>query len=479
MQRDFDAERESEEIAALLGSSIADVRRAYIGDGEGNINAVDDTDYVNAYYIRLDRPDNPEFTVAFADPFQQTQLFTTDAIVKVKPYYQDGIKRVGTWVIIGGDELMTNQQFGFEPPDPSSGIGNIVQHNHTSPSTGGTLDINTLTGILAAARGGTGIDMVTDIGDDKAVLVFNTATEQVEAANWQFGGLIAGADTAAPMVINATAEGDIVEAYDTGSAFAFRRKANNFTASTNPSNNDDEGDGYYRGSLWYNTSTEVLYWCKSNATGSAVWVVATLGTPRSGVDTIDPTVDDDIDLGYGVGSLWVNTTTPALFICYDASDGAADWQPVGNTYTPPLDNLGASADPTISDDETMGYGVRSLWENTSNNTTWICINPATGAAVWKRINASGSPVTITTNYSVVGYDRFLLIDATAGNITVTLPAVSVFFELSLTIKRIDATGNTVTIDGDGANIDGAGTYTLTTQYESITMTPDNTQWWAY
>ncbi len=41
--------------------------------------------------------------------------------------------------------------------------------------------------------------------------------------------------------------------------------------------------------------------------------------------TIDPTVTDDADAGYSVGSTWVNTTTHEGFILVDATPGAAVW----------------------------------------------------------------------------------------------------------------------------------------------------------
>ena len=44
------------------------------------------------------------------------------------------------------------------------------------------------------------------------------------------------------------------------------------------------------------------------------------------VTTADPTVNDDIDLGYIVGSKWMNSTSGDTFICEDNSDGAADWR---------------------------------------------------------------------------------------------------------------------------------------------------------
>lgn len=39
----------------------------------------------------------------------------------------------------------------------------------------------------------------------------------------------------------------------------------------------------------------------------------------------DPTVNDDVDLGYKTGDIWINTGDAGVFICIDNSDGAADW----------------------------------------------------------------------------------------------------------------------------------------------------------
>jgi hypothetical protein len=44
--------------------------------------------------------------------------------------------------------------------------------------------------------------------------------------------------------------------------------------------------------------------------------------------TTDPTVDDDADAGYTVGSIWVNTATGDSFILTDGTDGAAVWEEI-------------------------------------------------------------------------------------------------------------------------------------------------------
>jgi hypothetical protein len=87
--------------------------------------------------------------------------------------------------------------------------------------------------------------------------------------------------------------------------------------------------------------------------------------------------------------------------------------------------------------------------------------------------------TTTTPYTVVVTDRTILIDATAGAKVVDLPTAASSKWRILTIKKIDASANVVTVDGNGAEtIDGAATYVLTAQYEAVTVQSDGTTWWV-
>jgi hypothetical protein len=62
---------------------------------------------------------------------------------------------------------------------------------------------------------------------------------------------------------------------------------NNFTAVSDPTINDDEGDGYARGSLWINTSLSKIFICIYSAVGGALWV-RTAGWPYlASVPTVD------------------------------------------------------------------------------------------------------------------------------------------------------------------------------------------------
>jgi hypothetical protein len=64
----------------------------------------------------------------------------------------------------------------------------------------------------------------------------------------------------------------------------------------------------------------VQYTAVAAGSGAACW------SPRNNLaSTTAPAVTDDADLGYKVGSKWVDVTGDRLFTCIDATDGAAIW----------------------------------------------------------------------------------------------------------------------------------------------------------
>ena len=59
-------------------------------------------------------------------------------------------------------------------------------------------------------------------------------------------------------------------------------------------------------------------------------------SPRKVIKTSNPTVNDDILLGYYEGDFWINDTTPSVYQCTDNATGAAVWTAaggVGDTIT--------------------------------------------------------------------------------------------------------------------------------------------------
>lgn len=86
--------------------------------------------------------------------------------------------------------------------------------------------------------------------------------------------------------------------------------------------------------------------------------------------------------------------------------------------------------------------------------------------------------TVTASGAVASNDSLILANATAGAITMSLPAAAGATGQIVNIKKTDASANAVTIDPDGAEtIDGAATLSFSTQYQSYTVQCDGSQWW--
>lgn len=85
--------------------------------------------------------------------------------------------------------------------------------------------------------------------------------------------------------------------------------------------------------------------------------------------------------------------------------------------------------------------------------------------------------TKTTTYTVTTADEVVPCDATSAAFTVTLPAISGITGYKVTIKKIDSSANAVTVDGNGSEtIDGALTYVLSNQYDSVDLVAYSGGW---
>jgi phosphatidate phosphatase APP1 len=73
----------------------------------------------------------------------------------------------------------------------------------------------------------------------------------------------------------------------------------------------------------------------------------------------------------------------------------------------------------------------------------------------------------------------VLCDATSAGFTITLPTAASSSGRIYIIKKIDATVNVVTIDGDGSEtIDGATTQSLSTQWQTLRIQSNGTSWYV-
>lgn len=114
------------------------------------------------------------------------------------------------------------------------------------------------------------------------------------------------------------------------------------------------------------------------------------------------------------------------------------------------------------EDESKDYQFDATnWvEKTSNVTT---------APTWTAVTKTAS-FTVSLSEAAV-----YLVDATSGNIIITIIAASTMGSRGFIFKRIDSSTNTVTIDPNASEtIDGQSTITLNAQYDSITIVSSGT-----
>lgn len=155
-------------------------------------------------------------------------------------------------------------------------------------------------------------------------------------------------------------------------------------------------------------------------------------------------------------------------------NGAAEfvWDLTSNWFSPvtvwaevpPIEDLTelvapAGADLLVIEDSAAGFAKKKLR---------IANLPAGG-------NPTIAPAAAPGPY-LASAEELVEADASGGPFTVNLPAAPATGDRVI-INKIDGTGNVVTVNGNGANINGAGTFPITVQYASVTVIRGTTQWW--
>lgn len=134
-------------------------------------------------------------------------------------------------------------------------------------------------------------------------------------------------------------------------------------------------------------------------------------------------------------------------------------------------------------DQTLNYErLRMYW----SSNKFLISTEIGGTGIKRGLNINASvelPIfTKTSAYTLTAADYTILADATSGAFTVTLPtAASAYTAPSgriYVIKKIDATGNVVTIQAAGAElIDGTNTKTISTGNNVIEIQSNGTSWY--
>jgi hypothetical protein len=88
------------------------------------------------------------------------------------------------------------------------------------------------------------------------------------------------------------------------------------------------------------------------------------------------------------------------------------------------------------------------------------------------------PVSVSAATTVSTIYATYLCDVTTAGFTVTLPPAASHKGMRFTVIKTDASVNTLTLSGDGAEtINGTNTKTTTTQYAGWTVESDGTGWY--
>jgi hypothetical protein len=132
-----------------------------------------------------------------------------------------------------------------------------------------------------------------------------------------------------------------------------------------------------------------------------------------------------------------------------------------------VNNLTATTNPTVNDDLDLLYGRGSIWLNQTTRESFIMITETNGAAVWKNISNSHNIVSATNNVSTTSGTYVVI-----PTMTIT-PGQGTYYVSFTTYGAVTAAGNgTVGIHANGTlAADSVRVRTATGQAASQTNTP--------
>lgn len=138
------------------------------------------------------------------------------------------------------------------------------------------------------------------------------------------------------------------------------------------------------------------------------------------------------------GSTWLGYFGVILDGDFSGSEGFMRKTGAG-AYEVIKTNLSATTAPGVSDDNTAGYAVGSLWIDTTNNNAYIAEAVGTGAANWLQIDGAGGGASALNDLSDV-----TITTATQGDILVRGASGWINY-------GIGTSGHVLTSNGPGAN----------------------------
>lgn len=112
----------------------------------------------------------------------------------------------------------------------------------------------------------------------------------------------------------------------------------------------------------------------------------------------------------------------------------------------------------------------ALWYESDTGRSFIGVN-----GVWVQFNGfTGNTTSTSVSYTMLSSDGVVLGNATSGVVVVTVNNGSTYTSRIRAVKKVDSSGNAVTITPSSGLIDGAATYSLGAQWDAATFTSDGT-----
>lgn len=150
---------------------------------------------------------------------------------------------------------------------------------------------------------------------------------------------------------------------------------------------------------------------------------------------------------------------------------------IGFTPTPGTFSKGAGVFIDTNNNVGMGVTPPTTMPLYATGASTFIQGLQSNAGNFYRVNNINTNTTLNLTY------YFITVDASGGNVTITLPAASTAFGnnmgISYVFQRTDNSGNTVTVQRAGSDtVNGATSFTLGTQYETKNLICTSTSTWA-
>lgn len=197
-------------------------------------------------------------------------------------------KKVARSILFTRDSEVTDQEF---PNFTASDVGKALVVNATN--NGVSLSTNTVDGVVTAAE-------AAQTAAEAAQTAAETAQTNAETAETNAETAETNASASATLAQQwANEDEDVVVSGGEYSAKHYSLKAaasaallvqNNYSATVAPTVNDDSDDGYTVGSRWVDTVADEAYLCVDATVGAAVWIEVTLQSAELGALAILNTV---------------------------------------------------------------------------------------------------------------------------------------------------------------------------------------------